>query len=353
MRDRRRLRAKRIEDLVPVEPGTLGALALRYLEHLETRGYSPHTVRTARIHLRLFLVWADERGIEHPEAVDLAVLERYQRSLFHHRKADGAPLSFQTQYDRLGGVRRFLHYLRRTRAIPSNPADLLEPPRVERRLPKAVLSAEEAEAALAQPEVETVQGLRDRAVLETFYATGVRRQELIRLSVYDLDAGAGVLAVRQGKGKKDRRVPISERAVAWVTKYLEEARPALVREPDEGVLFLTSRGDALSPALLTHRVRSYLEAAGITKPGSCHLFRHTVATLMLDGGAELRHVQAMLGHSDISTTQVYTRVALAKLRLAYEKSHPGVRLHRPPNALEAPVEPPADDEKGGAPETTR
>jgi len=168
--DRRRERAKHIADLVPVEPGTLGYQALRYAEHLESRGYSPHTVRTARVHLRLFLVWCEDRGLRRPEEIDLAVLERYQRSLFHHRTDKGARLSFRSQHDRLGGVRRFFRYLRRAGVIPTNPADLLELPRVERRLPEGVLTAEEAEAILAQPELGRPEGLRDRAILELFYA---------------------------------------------------------------------------------------------------------------------------------------------------------------------------------------
>ena len=348
MTDGRRARAKRIEDLVPVEPGTLGHHALRYLARLEDRGYSPHTVRTARIHLRLFLVWCTDRGLERPEAVDLGVLERYQRSLAHHRKEDGTPLSFQSQYDRLGGVRRFFRALVRTEVIPTNPAELLEPPRVERRLPKGVLTAEEAEAVLAEPDVEHPQGLRDRVILELLYATGVRRQELIDLAVFDLDLAARTLTVRQGKGRKDRRVPVSERAVAWVAKYLEEARPRLAGARDPGTLLLTNRGAPFSPARMTKLVRGHIEAAGVTKPGACHVFRHTLATLMLDGGADLRHVQEMLGHADISTTQVYTRVALARLREAYETSHPGVRLHRPETEAEPSA---ADEPKGGDDET--
>jgi len=329
---------------VPVEPGTLGYQALRYLEHLETKGYSPNTVGTAGIHLRFFLGWCEPRALQRPEEIDFAILERYQRSLYNYRDEAGRPLSFRAQYARLGGVRRFFRFLRRSGAITSNPADLLEPPRIERRLPKGVLTAEEAEAVLAQPDLSEARGLRDRAILELFYATGIRRQELINLTVFDLDLGSGTLTVRQGKGKKDRRVPVSERAVAWVAKYLEEVRPGLAPATDPGTLFLTRLRSGFSPERMTALVRRYIEAAGVTKPGSCHVFRHTLATLMLDGGADLRHVQEMLGHADISTTQIYTRVALARLREAYEKSHPGVRLHRPESG--------AHDEEGGEPETS-
>ncbi len=345
---RRRPRAPRIAEVTSIEPGTLGHHAREYLAHLTTKGYSRHTVRTARSHVRLFLVWCADRGLERPETIGLGELERYQRSLYHERCPDGRRLSFRSQYARLGGVRRFFRHLHRAGAILANPADLLEPPKVERRLPRGVLTVEEAELVLLQPDLATARGLRDRAILELFYATGIRRQEMIDLAVFDLDPhedGSGTLTVRQGKGKKDRRLPVSERAVAWVAKYLDQVRPDLAPVPDDGRLFLTAQRQPISPEWMTLLVRRYIEAAGVTKPGACHVFRHTVATLMLDGGADLRHVQEMLGHADISTTQIYTRVALARLRDAYEKSHPGVRLHRPVEET--------NDEEGGAATTRR
>jgi len=328
MPDRRHQKRKRLADLVTIEPGTLGAYALRYLEDLRVRNYSPHTVRTAEIHLRLFLTWCEERNVAGPTAVTVPLLERYQRHLFHQVKEDGKRVSFHAQYDRLGGVRRFLHWLVRARILPANPASSLENPRVERRLPKSILTAQEAEQVLRQPDVTTPKGLRDRAILETLYATGLRRQELSALRVEDLDLENGTLIVRQGKGKKDRMLPLSERAAAWIEKYLAEARFELWRGPDEGSLFITHFGKSLGPGQLSKTVRNAVEAAGLGKRGACHLFRHTLATLMLDGGADLRYVQAMLGHADISTTQIYTRVAIRKLKEVYEQSHPGAHLQR-------------------------
>jgi integrase/recombinase XerD len=204
-------------------------------------------------------------------------------------------LSFHWQYDLLGGVRRFLHWLTRQRVLAMNPASSLEPPRVERRLPKAILSAQEAEQILRVPNLSTPRGLRDRAILETFYATGVRRQELSALRIEDIDLENGRLVVRQGKGKKDRVLPLSERASAWIEKYLEEARFQISRGADDGSLFLGRRGKRIGVEQLTKLVRESIAAAGILKPGSCHLFRHTMATLMLEGGADLCYVQAMLG----------------------------------------------------------
>lgn len=329
MADRRHDKAKRLEALVTIEPGSLGAYALRYLEDLRVRNYSPHTVRTATVHLRLFLVWAEERGIKTPEALVLEILERYQRHLFHLATEDGRRLSFHSQYDRLGGLRRFCRWLARSRVLLGNPASALELPRVERRLPRNVLSAQEAERVLAQPDPTTPRGLRDRAILETLYATGIRRQEAVALAVGDVDLVALTLMVRQGKGKKDRLLPLSERAAAWIEKYLEEARFTLLRgRRDPHLLFVSRLGGGIEVGQLGKLVRTYVHAADIGKEGGAHLFRHTLATLMLDGGADLRYVQEMLGHADISTTQIYTRVAIRKLKEVYEKSHPATKLRR-------------------------
>lgn len=329
MSDRRRLRAKAIEDLVPTGPGTLGRWVLRYLQELEVLSYSRHSIRSRRAHLRYFVVWCDERGLSAPEQVSRAVLRRYQRWLYGSRMGDGRRLSFRTQNDRLGSLKRFFRWLVREGVLEWSPAEQIELPRVERRLPKAVLTAEEAERVLAQPDLGTPIGVRDRAVLETLYSTGIRRQELVDLDLYSVDAEGGTLTVRQGKGRKDRMIPIGRRALAWIDRYVEEVRPRLVMEPDEGTLFLTTHRAPFSPERMSLLVRQYVEAAGVGKRGSCHLFRHTMATLMLEGGADIRFIQAMLGHADISTTQIYTRVALRKLKQVHELTHPGARLGRP------------------------
>jgi integrase/recombinase XerD len=139
----------------------------------------------------------------------------------------------------------------------------------------------------------------------------------------DLDIDRATLMVRQGKGKKDRMVPISPRAIAWVEKYLVEARGALAVEPDDGTLFLTLDGHGFSLDRLTQLARGYVQTSGVAKQGACHLFRHTMATLMLEGGADIRYIQAMLGHADLSTTQIYTQVSIRALQAVHAATHPG------------------------------
>lgn len=310
------------------DPEGMGVLVRDFVEWMRSRNYSEATVVNRVAYLRRFANWCAERGLVQPREVTKPILERYQRFLFHYRRANGQPLSFRSQLVQLTAVRTFFRYLVRANHILSNPGADLDLPRVEKRLPRAVLSVSEAEQVLAQPDVKDAYGLRDRAILEVLYCCGLRRKEIVNLCLYDIDQERGTLLVRQGKGKKDRMVPIGERALAWVEKYLSEVRPSLVVEPDQRYLFLTMYGEPLSVSWLTDRVRGYVEQSGVGKQGSCHLFRHTMATLMLEGGADLRFIQEMLGHADPKTTQVYTLVSIKKLQAVHAATHPGAKLGR-------------------------
>lgn len=327
----RRRQPGRVPKLPLATPGPdplgMDTLVSGHLDWMRVRNYSEDTIRDRAYCLSYFARWCAERGLTRPAEITKPILERYQRSLFLYRKKDGAPLGFGTQRDRLAEVRAFFKWLARTNRILSNPASDIEFPRAPQRLPRAVLSVSEVERVLALPDVNDTIGLRDRAILETLYSTGVRRKELCRLSVYDLDVERGTLLVREGKWKKDRFVPVGERALAWIEKYLLEARPRLAIEPDPQALFLGLLGESLDPAWLTNRVRQYVEKALRRKAG-CHIFRHTMATLMLEGGADVRFIQEMLGHSNLQSTQVYTRVALTKLKEIHSATHPGARLAR-------------------------
>lgn len=313
----------------PNDPEGLYAWMVRYLEAMRVKNYSERTVENREVYLGFFIGWCDERSIGRPQEVTKPILDRYQRHLFHMRKPNGKPLSFSSQVARLVPVRSFFKWLTRQNVLLWNPASEIELPRQEKRLPKHVLTVDEAERVMAMPEVGDAIGLRDRAILETLYSTGIRRMEVIHLSVYDVDAERGTLMVRQGKGKKDRMVPIGERAVAWIARYVSEARAELVMPPDEGVLFLTQEGEALSPNRLTQLVRDYVNAAETGKTGACHLFRHTCATLMLEGGADIRYIQEMLGHVELSTTQLYTQVSIRRLKAVHALTHPSAKLDRP------------------------
>ncbi len=305
------------------DPDSLYHHMLRYLAFLAEKNYSPRTIETREAYLRYLIAWCDERSITKPQQIDRPILERYQRYLFYYRKRDGEPLSTRSQHSRIIPIRHWFSWLVKKGHLLYSPATDLELPRLEKRLPKAILSAREAETVLAVPDVGNALGLRDRAILETFYSTGIRRLELIHLTVHNIDLKRGTVMIRQGKGRKDRMIPIGERALAWVEKYKESARPELVSGRDDGTLFLSEWGEAFAPNAMTRLVRVYVEKSGVGKKGACHLFRHTMATLMLEGGADIRFIQAMLGHAELSTTEIYTQVSIRLLKSIHTATHPG------------------------------
>ena len=309
---------------LPVSYALADAVA-DHLGWLLAHGYSPATVHSRRFELANLCKFLAELGIFEVGDVSFSALESYQRHQFHHRKADGAPLSFRTQSHRLVAVKLLFAWLARQGRLGFDPAAAIELPKVERRLPESTLSADEVEAVLAGPAVTTPLGLRDRAVLEVFYSSALRRSELIGLRLSDVDGARGTVFVHQGKGAKDRYVPIGDRAVAWVRRYVDGVRPGLAKYPDAGVLFLSASGERLCAEWLTRTVRAYVKAGAPAKKGSCHLFRHSAATLMLDGGADIRYVAEYLGHENHGQRILYTRVSVEKLRAVHRATHPAGR----------------------------
>ncbi len=305
------------------DPNSLYRHLQRFSAWQQEKNYAAATIAGRELYIRYFIVWCDERGLGRPQDVTKPILERYQRSLFLHRKENGQPLSTRSQHMHITPLRAFFKWLTRQNHILYNPASDLDLPRLEKRLPRHILTIAEVEAVLAMPDLDTAAGLRDRAILETFYSTGIRRMELIALHAHDVHAERGTVMIRQGKGKKDRMIPIGDRALEWIAKYRDDVRPELACGEDDGTLFLTQLGQAFMPNRMTQLVRDYVKASGVNKTGSCHLFRHTMATLMLEGGADIRFIQAMLGHAELSTTQIYTQVSIRKLKDIHTATHPG------------------------------
>ncbi len=306
-------------------PETLNIWLDRFLKWLAARNYSPRTIETRKTNIGIFIAWCGERHLRHPEEITLPILERYQRHLFYYRKPNGEPLTFRTQASRLVPLKAFFKWLTREHVILYNPASELELPRGEKRLPKAVMSAEEVETVLSQADLDTAIGVRDRAIMEILYATAIRRLELIELKLFDMDNSRDSLRIN-GKGNRDRFVPMGERAKAWLRKYLDEVRPDFVAGRDDGSLFLSNHGGPLTPKRLSGRIKTYVNKADIGKAGSCHLFRHTAATLMLENGADSRYIQVLLGHASLETTQLYTQVGITKLADIHRATHPGAML---------------------------
>src|SRR5258708_1909903 len=318
----------------------LSALTTTYLASALAQGYAASTLASRRLHRGQFTAWCDARGLLSANAITPAVLERYRAWLCQLRQSDGAALSWATQANKLTSVRMLLAWATRTHRLTVNPAAELELPRLPKRLPRAVLSISEMERVLAQPDLATPLGLRDRAILEVLYSTGIRRMELVGLDCTDLDAERGALLVREGKGKKDRLVPIGERAILWTHRYLDQVRTRLLMRSitslETHALFLSARGRRIRATKLTDRLHQYVVGAGITKPGSVHIFRHTMATLMHDAGADIRDLQEMLGHAQLSTTEIYTHVSIERLKEVHTRTHPA-HLPRAPLSLAAAV----------------
>ncbi|WP_243047371.1 site-specific tyrosine recombinase XerC [Dyella sp. RRB7] len=297
-----------------------------HLEWMLTHGYSADTARARRIALRRFIAWCDERHLDDPRAITQPILERYQKALFYYRKPSGEPMTLGSQHGYLAPLKTFFKWLVREHHILCNPASELVLPKQPKRLPRILLSVDDIEAILREAEPTSAQGLRDRAMLELLYSTGLRRMEVPSLALYDADLTRRLLFVREGKGRKDRVVPLGERAVAWLAKYLIEARPSLLAA-DTNALFITDYGEPITPEYLADKVKRYMAFAGIDKPGATHLFRHACATHMLENGADIRYIQALLGHANLATTEIYTHVSIEKLQKIHAATHPA-RLTR-------------------------
>jgi integrase/recombinase XerD len=306
---------------------------------MAARGYAVQTVKNRRIELGYFIDWCEDRSIGRPKEVTRALLERYRQHIFQYRtRTGGAPLSFQTQSKRLISVRVFFQWMARARHLLHNPASELELPRPEQRLPRHILTVAEVGQVLNACQLADASGMgvRDRAMLETLYSTGMRRSELVALRLDDIDLERGTVLIRLGKGRKDRAVPIGERAGRWIEKYICEFRPGYVDGEDPGILFLARHGEAMQGKQLSVIVRKTIEAAALdrfknTHPNAaCHLLRHACATHMLENGADIRFIQAMLGHSSLSTTEIYTRVSIQQLKAVHERTHPA-RIAKAPD----------------------
>ncbi|MCT2385935.1 site-specific tyrosine recombinase XerC [Erwinia pyrifoliae] len=307
---------------------TLRRLAESWLAHLAAAGRSARTVQGYRERVLAFLAWCEPRGIRYAPQVSLAVLESYQRYLRGYRKADGTLLAVNGQRHLLSAIRMLLRWLLQRHHILYNPAELLALPKEERRLPAQVFSEAETRRVLQSLDAGTPPGLRNRAILELLWSTGIRRTELANLLLSDVDAVRGVVNVRRGKGGKDRVVPVGNAALMWLGRYLKDVRPRLAQRFDSGHLFISHKGTGLGRSTLTAMAgRAIREGAHLKKAGACHIFRHSMATQMLENGADTRHIQVILGHEKLETTQIYTRVAIGHLQKVHAHTHPAEKRH--------------------------
>jgi integrase/recombinase XerD len=284
------------------------------------QGFADASVEQRRRCLNDLIGWLARRRCTRVGRVTPERLVEWSSDLAERRKADGCALAMTTRANLIYAVRGFFRAVTRRGVIRADPAVDLRVSSAPPPLPRGVPAVNGILRILETPDLRTRLGQRDRTILELLYATGIRRGEIIRLHVQDVDVARNTLVVRRGKGGRDRVVPTGSRAARWVESYLRKVRPQLASKGSGTVLFLTRRGKALCPNTLGDRLRPYVRVGAAA--GSCHVFRHACATHMLEGGADIRYVQEMLGHASLTTTQIYTRVSIGSLAIVHAATHP-------------------------------
>jgi len=298
---------------------TANDLLFQFKEHLQTIGRTAATVEDYTCHAGLFL-----KGMAKDiKAVTRRDLEAYIAGLFEHRTAAGQGYATATIIIKVRSLKRFFEFLESKNIIFINPMEFIQQPQRQRTLPRDILTTEEMQKILDQPNLGTMTGIRDRTVLELFYSTGIRRGELCRLTIYDADLQGGMVRINNGKGRKDRVVPLGKHAARYLREYITKVRPHHTKTNKQNrSLFVDRYGKPVSHQMVTIMIRTHAKAAGIEKKVTAHTFRHTFASHLVKNGANVMAVQKMLGHADLKTTQEYIRALGLDLKKAHQKSHP-------------------------------
>ena len=313
---------------------TIPDLLRHYRKWIILQGFAPNSPKDHCDKLNRFFAYAAERGaVDEERRLDLSLcdtelLADYQSHLFEVvSEKTGKRLSTASQINLLSYLQSFFRFLRKTKRIATDPSEVIKLPRHSKPLPAATFTPEEVRRLLALPNLHTPVGFRDRCILEVFWATGIRLSELIALQVDDVRFEEALLRLRAPKGRKERFVPIGDGALAWLREYLANVRSIFVatgHEQHRGntTLFLSRFGRALEKSSIHYKLQAYRRRAKIKKNIGTHTFRHTLATEMLKRGADLRHIQEMLGHNDLTTTQRYLHVVRAELKKVHGRTHP-------------------------------
>lgn len=297
----------------------------RYLNAMTATGRSPHTVRGAKSALKELVAYLSAADVAHVEQINHDVLLRYRETLSWRLTEKGTPLSPRSQSELLGHLRAFCRWMVAQDWLVADPSKRIPNPRKPQQLPKAILDETEVQRILAQPDLHTATGYRNRVILEVLYSSAIRRAEVAHLQLDDVDTGHGFLIVREGKNRKDRAVPIGAAVCVLLVTYIAGVRADWPGADRDRHLFLNRFGQGMGPNAVWQVVRKYIRAANIDRAVSTHTFRHSCATHMLRAGAPIRHLQEMLGHASIETTQVYTRLTITDLKAVHRRYHPRER----------------------------
>ncbi len=290
---------------------------MSFLTYLKIKNYAPATQSSYGEQLKPFYGFLQEKKVRDLRAVT------HQQILDYQDRISEQPLAPQTQALRIRAVKRLFEHLTDANLLLMNPAQSIIETPVQGRLPKEILTQEEIQKILSQPNISLSSGIRDRALLELFYTTGIRIGEMVKLTVYDIEIQSGLLHIRSGKGRKARVVPIGRKAGVWLKEYLTRIRPRQNRlYRQERALFLTQRGRPVTPRLIRSLIKETVESAGIQKHVTAHTFRHTCATHLIQNGADIVSVSELLGHASLNTTVLYTRIAPLEVKHVHRKTHP-------------------------------
>jgi len=295
----------------------------RFIHHMKIKNYSPATIASYHRQFGMFCDHLKERGITDIKRVTHDTIMEYVQRITAYRGDKNNGYTIASISQKIRAIKRFFEYMEKSDQLLIDPTEKIKEPRKESRLPKEVLTEEEVARILAQPDLSTLRGIRDRAILEVFYSTGIRLEEMINLTIFDCDLQGGLLRVNKGKFAKDRVIPLGKHAVRFLKEYLARVRPKYTRK-DRTVrnLFVTGRGGPLTRNTLCPVVSHSVRKAGTTKRVTPHTFRHTFATHLIKNGADVTTVQRMLGHSRLSVTAIYTKVAGVEVKRAHTTHHP-------------------------------
>ena len=298
----------------------------QFTQWMQAVNRAAKTIWVHRYRVRHFLDFAESRGVYDLAAVTGSLIREYQKHLSHTPNKRGQISTVGVRNQHIGSLKCFFHFLKVEDMLPHDPARDVIYARTPKRLPRVVLTTRELKKLLRQPDTKTILGYRDRTILEVLYSTALRRRELLNLDLEDLDLEGRTLTVRMGKGYKDRVVPVGTIAARFLETYLNGIRPVLLRNAPDGqplpAVFISTRGRRLSRNALGELVVKYAQAAGITGRVTPHTLRHTCATHMIRNGANVRHIQELLGHANLNSTQKYLWLTVTDLKAAHQKYHP-------------------------------
>ena len=301
---------------------SLEKLANEYLEWLKARNLAERTISEQQRKLNKFFLFLYSQGLDSFEQISKPLILDYQTELYHATSLRGRPHSVSYQNAMVGTVKGFTAFLKQRDYIITDPGRDIPYAKTPKTLPRGILTRSEARRIINAPDTKCALGYRDKTILEVLYTTGIRKEELNNLTLNDVDYNDGFLRIIQGKGKKDRVVPLGRIACRYLENYIKSVRPELIKDPYNHHLFLSARGNRLSKNMVWELVKKYAKKAKIKKNVSPHTFRHTCATAMLKNKADVRAVQELLGHESLDTTQVYTRVTINDLKEVHKKCHP-------------------------------